>query len=50
MLSYAYARAGKYPEAKAKLTEMLTENPNFSLARELLNDVIALQQRNPQIK
>lgn len=50
VLSYAYARAGQLEKAKVQLGEMLKENPNFSLARRLLNDIEAAEPRHSQSK
>ncbi len=43
VLSYAYARAGRFRYAEAELDELLQENPNFTMARRLLEDIKSME-------
>ena len=45
VLGYAFARAGQYQDAETELTELLQDNPNFAMARKLLDDVRALEHK-----
>ncbi len=45
VLSYAYARAGRFQDAKAELSELLQQNPNFGMARRLLGDIEAMENK-----
>lgn len=50
ILSYALARAGQFESAKAELTELLREYPNFVMARRLLEDIQAMERKPQTVK
>lgn len=43
VISYAYAKAGQYENAKRRLLAMLAEAPDYQAAKKLLDDVRALE-------